>query len=65
MLRVEIATGSVFEVVSQATIGRNQEFLSQTQYFKRATSRSWSRSLSLGFGMTVSYVTGTDGIIPL
>jgi four helix bundle protein len=29
---VEIATGSVFEVVSQATIGRNQEFLSQTQY---------------------------------
>ena len=28
---VEIATGSVFEVVSQATIGRNQEFLSQIQ----------------------------------
>ena len=29
---VEIATGSVFEVVSQATIGRNQGFLSQTEY---------------------------------
>ena len=29
---VEIATGSVFEVVSQATIGRNQGFLNQTQY---------------------------------
>jgi four helix bundle protein len=29
---VEIATGSVFEVVSQATVGRNQGFLSQTEY---------------------------------
>jgi four helix bundle protein len=29
---VEIATGSVFEVVSQATIGRNQGFLCQTNY---------------------------------
>jgi four helix bundle protein len=29
---VEIATGSVFEVVSQATIGRNQGFLSPTDY---------------------------------
>ena len=29
---VEIATGSVFEVVSQATIGRNQGFLRQTDY---------------------------------
>jgi four helix bundle protein len=29
---VEIATGSVFEVVSQATIGRNQGFLSETDY---------------------------------
>ena len=29
---VEIATGSLFEVVSQATIGRNQGFLSQTEY---------------------------------
>jgi four helix bundle protein len=29
---VEIATGSVFEVVSQATIGRNQRFLSQMDY---------------------------------
>ena len=29
---VEIATGSVFEVVSQATIGRNQRFLSQADY---------------------------------
>ena len=29
---VEIATGSVFEVVSQATIGRNQGFLDQTSY---------------------------------
>jgi four helix bundle protein len=29
---VEIATGSVFEVVSQATIGRNQGFLSAANY---------------------------------
>ena len=29
---VEIATGSVFEVVSQATIGRNQGFLNATDY---------------------------------
>jgi four helix bundle protein len=29
---VEIATGSVFEVVSQSTIGRRQGFLSQAQY---------------------------------
>jgi four helix bundle protein len=29
---VEIATGSVFEVVSQATIGRNQGFLKQAEY---------------------------------
>ena len=29
---VEIATGSVFEVVSQATFGRNQGFLDQTGY---------------------------------
>jgi four helix bundle protein len=29
---VEIATGSVFEVVSQATIGRNQGFLTEANY---------------------------------
>jgi four helix bundle protein len=29
---VEIATGSLFEVVSQATIGRNQGFLDQGEY---------------------------------
>ena len=29
---VETATGSVFEVVSQATIGRNQGFLNLTDY---------------------------------
>ena len=29
---VEIATGSVFEVVSQATIGRNQGFLTEASY---------------------------------
>ena len=29
---VEIAAGSLFEVVSQATIGRNQGFLSDTGY---------------------------------
>jgi four helix bundle protein len=29
---VEIATGSVFEVVSQSTIGRNQGFLDPDQY---------------------------------
>lgn len=29
---VEIATGSVYEVVSQATIGRNQGFLTEEKY---------------------------------
>ena len=29
---LEIATGSLFEVVSQATIGRHQGFLSQLEY---------------------------------
>jgi len=29
---LEIATGSLFEVVSQATIGRNQGFFSQSEY---------------------------------
>ena len=29
---MEIATGSLFEVVSQATIGRNQGFLNQSDY---------------------------------
>jgi four helix bundle protein len=29
---VEIATGSVFDVASQATIGRNQGFLDQSGY---------------------------------
>ena len=29
---VEIATGSVFEVVSQATVGRNQGFLNEADY---------------------------------
>jgi four helix bundle protein len=29
---VELATGSLFEVVSQATVGKRQEFLTQSQY---------------------------------
>jgi hypothetical protein len=29
---LEIATGSLFEVVAQATIGRNQGFLDQSGY---------------------------------
>jgi four helix bundle protein len=29
---VEIATGSLFEVVSQSTIGRNQQFLTAAEY---------------------------------
>ena len=29
---MEIATGSLFEVVAQATIGRNQGFLDQSGY---------------------------------
>jgi four helix bundle protein len=29
---VEIAAGSLFEVVSQATIGRNQRFITETEY---------------------------------
>ena len=44
---VEIATGSVFEVVSQATIGRNQGFLYQTAYEQLyAAAEKQSRMLS-------------------
>ena len=44
---VEIATGSVFEVVSQATIGRNQGFLKQTEYEQLyAAAEKQSRMLS-------------------
>ncbi len=44
---VEIATGSVFEVVSQATIGRNQGFLDQTGYHQLyRTAEKQSRMLS-------------------
>ena len=31
---VEIATGSLFEVVSQTTIGRNQGFLTEVEYLQ-------------------------------
>ena len=31
---VEIATGSMYEVVSQATIGRRQEFLSEADFIR-------------------------------
>jgi len=44
---VEIATGSVFEVVSQATIGRNQGFLSPDDYQRLyAAAEKQSRMLS-------------------
>ena len=44
---VEIATGSVFEVVSQATIGRNQGFLDQASYDQLyAAAEKQSRMLS-------------------
>ena len=44
---VEIATGSVFEVVSQATIGRNQGLLDQTGYHQLyAAAEKQSRMLS-------------------
>jgi four helix bundle protein len=44
---VEIATGSVFEVVSQATIGRNQGLLSETDYEQLyQTAEKQSRMLS-------------------
>lgn len=44
---VEIATGSVFEVVSQATIGRNQGFLTPDDYQKLyAAAEKQSRMLS-------------------
>ena len=44
---VEIVTGSVFEVVSQATIGRNQGFLDQTSYDQLyAAAEKQSRMLS-------------------
>jgi four helix bundle protein len=44
---VEIAAGSVFEVVSQATIGRNQHFLTEADYQRlyRAAEKQ-SRMLS-------------------
>jgi four helix bundle protein len=44
---VEIATGSVFEVVSQATIGRNQGFLTEADYQKLyGAAEKQSRMLS-------------------
>jgi four helix bundle protein len=44
---VEIATGSLFEVVSQATIGRNQKFLSEPEYKELYTAaEKQSRMLS-------------------
>jgi four helix bundle protein len=44
---VEIATGSLFEVVSQATIGRNQGFLNQGEYQQvYAAAEKQSRMLS-------------------
>jgi four helix bundle protein len=44
---VEIATGSVFEVVSQAIIGRNQGFLPDEDYQKLyAAAEKQSRMLS-------------------
>jgi four helix bundle protein len=44
---VEIATGSVFEVVSQATIGRNQGFLTEADYQTLyAAAEKQSRMLS-------------------
>jgi four helix bundle protein len=53
---VEIATGSVFEVASQATIGRNQGFLDQVGYDElyRAAEKQ-SRMLS---GLKNSLVAG-------
>ena len=52
---VEIATGSVYEVVSQATIGRNQGFLNPADYelLYRAADKQ-SRMLS---GLRKSLVT--------
>ncbi len=44
---VEIATGSLFEVVSQATIGRNQGFLNEADYqHLYAAAEKQSRMLS-------------------
>ena len=44
---LEIATGSLFEVVSQATIGRNQGFLSPPHYQELyAAAEKQSRMLS-------------------
>ncbi len=44
---VEIATGSLFEVVSQSTIGRRQGFLSEPDYLKiYAAAEKQSRMLS-------------------
>jgi four helix bundle protein len=44
---VEIATGGVYEVVSQSTIGRNQGFLSEVEYGQiYAAAEKQSRMLS-------------------
>ena len=44
---VEIATGSVFEVVSQATVSQRREFLSEADYRKiYAAAEEQSRMLS-------------------
>ena len=44
---IEIATGSVFEVVSQATIGLRQSFLTKAQYQRLyAAAEEQSRMLS-------------------
>jgi hypothetical protein len=37
---VEIATGNLFEVASQATIGRNQGFLNQSDYQQVTSPKS-------------------------
>ena len=53
---VEIATGSVFEVVSQATIGRNQGFVSAIDYRQLyQAAEKQSRMLS-GLGKSLSTV---------
>ena len=56
---VEIATGSLFEVISQAYIGRNQGFLTEEQFESLyLLAEEQSRMLS---GLRRSLLTESDG----
>jgi four helix bundle protein len=58
---VEIATGSLFEVISQAYIGRNQDFLTEEQFENLyLLAEEQSRMLS---GLRRSLLAESDGSV--